>query len=78
MAAALEEHGSLEVLNQNEAIEALKKENDNLEAKKAKLALEVRGLTTARAKAENLRKETKNLLKEEAGGGGQECAGYCH
>jgi len=48
MAAALEERCSREVICQDEAIGALKKENETLEAKKARLSEEVEGLSSAR------------------------------
>jgi len=45
MAAALEERCSQEVISRNEAIEALKKENETLEAEKARLSEHLKGFS---------------------------------
>jgi FtsZ-binding cell division protein ZapB len=45
MAAALEERCSQEVISHNEAIEALKKENETLEAEKARLSEHLKGFS---------------------------------
>ena len=63
MMEALEERSTEEVVDRNLAIEALKKEIDTLEAKKARLAGEVGGLNAPRADLENLRKEDGSLNK---------------
>jgi len=57
MAAALEERCSREVICQDEAIGALKKENKTLEAEKARLLEEVKGFASIRQEVESLRKE---------------------
>jgi predicted RNase H-like nuclease (RuvC/YqgF family) len=68
MAAALEERITREVLDRNEAIEALKEEVEVLGAKKTRLVAEVGGLSIACVEAENLRKEIESLRKQvEAG-----------
>jgi hypothetical protein len=64
MAAALEERSTREVLDRNEAIETLKAEVLVLGAKKTRLTMEIGGLTTARAEADNLRKELEPLRKQ--------------
>jgi hypothetical protein len=63
MAAALEEHSMHEVLDRNDAIDALK-EAELLEAEKVRLSVEVVGLSTSRADTENLRKEVEVLRKQ--------------
>ena len=45
MAAALEERCSQEVISRNEAIEALKKENETFEAEKARLSEHLKGFS---------------------------------
>jgi hypothetical protein len=64
MAAALEECSTREVLDRNEAIEALKKEVEVFVAEKTCLTMEVGGLSSARVEVENLRKETDLLKKQ--------------
>ena len=61
MAAALEERCSLEIINQDEAIQALKKENKTLEAEKAHLAEDVRVLPSVRQEVIVLKKEKEEL-----------------
>ena len=61
---ALEEHGTQEVVNQNLAIEALKKVADTLEAKKARLAEETVGLRAAGANLEELQGKVESLGKD--------------
>jgi hypothetical protein len=63
MAAALEERSACEVLDWNDAIDALKKEIEVLEVDKVRLSAEVGGLSTARADAENFYKEVEVLRK---------------
>jgi prefoldin subunit 5 len=64
MATALEECSTCEVLDRNEAIEALKKEIEVLVAEKTHLTAEVGGLSSTRAEVENLRKEADLLKKQ--------------
>jgi hypothetical protein len=52
MAAAMEERCSREVICRDEAIGALKKENETLEAEKVRLSEEVRGLSSTRHELE--------------------------
>ena len=61
MAAALEERCSREVICRDEAIDALKKDNETLEAEKVRLSEEVRGFSLARQELESLRKERDEL-----------------
>ena len=61
MAAALEERCSREVICRDEAIDALKKENETLEAEKVRLSEEVRGFSSTRQELEALRKERDEL-----------------
>ena len=61
MAAALEERCSRGVICRDEAIDALKKKNETLEAKKVRLSKEIRGLSSARQELEALRKEKREL-----------------
>jgi hypothetical protein len=63
MAATLEERIMCEVLDQNDAIDALKKETEVLEVDKVRLLAEVGGLSTARADVENFCKEAEVLRK---------------
>jgi hypothetical protein len=63
MAAALEERIMCEALDQNGAIDALKKEIEVLEVDKVRLLAEVGGLSTARADVENFCKEAEVLRK---------------
>jgi hypothetical protein len=63
MAAALEERNTCEVLDQNGAIDALKKEIEVLEVDKVWLSAEVGGLSTARADVGNFYKEAEVLRK---------------
>jgi predicted transcriptional regulator len=64
MVAALEERSTREVLDQNDAIDALKKEIEVLETEKARLSVEVRVLSTARTDVEVLHKEAEALKKK--------------
>ncbi|XP_021320589.1 uncharacterized protein LOC110436992 [Sorghum bicolor] len=57
MAAALEERCSREVICRDEAIGALKKENETLEVEKARLTEEVKEFSSVRREIESLRKE---------------------
>ena len=57
MAAALEERCSREVICRDEAIGVLKKENETLEAEKARLSEEVREFSSVRREVESLKKE---------------------
>jgi hypothetical protein len=59
MVAALEEHSTHEVLDRNDAIDALKKEIEVLETEKAQLSVEVRVLSTTRTDTEVLHKEAE-------------------
>ena len=52
-----------EVVDRNQAIEALKKQVDTLEAEKTQLVGEVGGLRTAQANLENLWKNVDSLSK---------------
>ena len=61
---ALEEHDTHEVVDQNLAIEALKKVADTLEAKKARLAEETVGLRAAGANLEELQGKVESLGKD--------------
>ncbi|XP_021310427.1 uncharacterized protein LOC110433104 [Sorghum bicolor] len=61
MAAALEERCSREVICRDEAIEALKKENETLEAEKTRLSEEVKGFASIRQAVEVLRKENEEF-----------------
>jgi len=61
MAAALEERCSREVICRDEAIDALKKENETLETEKVRLSEEVRVFSSARQELEALRKERDEL-----------------
>ena len=61
MAAALEERCTREVICRDEAIGALKKENEILEAEKVRLSEEVRGISLVRQELEALRKERDEL-----------------
>jgi hypothetical protein len=63
MATTLEECSTREVLDRNEAIEALK-EVEVLVAEKTHLTMEVSGLSSAHVKVENLWKETDLLNKQ--------------
>jgi hypothetical protein len=67
MAAALEELCSREVINHDEAIKALKKENETLEAEKARLAEDVPALrqevVALKKEKEDLELEATNLQK---------------
>ena len=71
MTAALEERCSREVICRDEAIEALKKENETLEAEKTRLSEEVKGFASIQQAVEVLRKEkeefktTSEVLKKE-------------
>ena len=53
-----------EVVDRNQAIEALKKQVDTLEAEKTQLVGEVGGLRTAQPDLEGLRKNVDSLIKE--------------
>jgi seryl-tRNA synthetase len=64
MAAALEECSMREVLDLNDAIDALKKEIEVLEAEKVRISMEVGGLPTTHADAENFCKEAEVLRKQ--------------
>jgi len=57
MVAALEERCSREVICRDEAIGALKKENETLEAEKARLSEEIKGFSSIRREVESLKKE---------------------
>ena len=48
MAAALEERCSREVIRRNEAIEALKRENETLEAEKARMSEDLKDFSSTR------------------------------
>jgi len=61
MAVALEERCSREVIYHDEAIGALKKENEIMEAEKVRLSEEVRGFSLVRQELEALRKERDEL-----------------
>ena len=61
MAVALEERCSREVICRDEAIEALKKENETLEAEKTRLSEEVKGFASIRQAVEVLRKEKEEF-----------------
>jgi hypothetical protein len=61
MAAALEERCSREVICRDEAIDALKKENETLEVEKVRLSEEARGFSLTRQELEALRKERDEL-----------------
>jgi hypothetical protein len=57
MAAALEERCSREVICRDEAIGVLKKENETLEAEKARLSEEVKEFSSVRREVDSLKKE---------------------
>ena len=67
MAEALKEHSTQEVVDHNQAIEALRKEVETLEAEKDRLVGEVGGLSVARTNLENLRRDVESLNKEVEG-----------
>jgi chromosome segregation ATPase len=64
MAAALEERSTRVLLDRNDTIEALKKEIEVLEAEKTRLSVEVGGLRTARADADDLCSQVETLTKQ--------------
>lgn len=64
MAAALEERCTWEVLDWNEAIEALKSDIEVMEADKAHLVVEVSNLSSTSAEVRTLRQEGDSLRKQ--------------
>jgi tRNA(Ser,Leu) C12 N-acetylase TAN1 len=64
MAAALEERSTCELLDRNDAIEALKKEIEVLEAEKTRLLAEVDGLRTTHTNADDLHAQVETLTKQ--------------
>lgn len=64
MSAALDERSTREVLDRNDAIDALKKEVEILEAEKTWLSAEVSNLNATRADLGNLRTKVESLTKQ--------------
>jgi hypothetical protein len=64
MALALEERSTSELLGWNDAIKALKKENELLESEKTKLSAEVVELANLRLVVGGLRTEKEKVDKE--------------
>jgi predicted RNase H-like nuclease (RuvC/YqgF family) len=64
MVAALQERSTCELLDCNDAIEALKKEIEVLEAEKTRLSAEVDGLRTTHANVDNLHAQVETLTKQ--------------
>ena len=61
---AIEEHGMQAMVDRDLAIEALKKELEMVEAKKARLTREIAGLSVARGDFENLQGKVESLGKD--------------